>query len=155
MNRASVLDCGAAAPPSRATIQLSLHRRSFIVLLQSGMNIFPARHLSDDELIERTRKHLNASRRLRWFFLVLALAWFGMASWLTSAAFGWVEVLAQGRSVQWPWFLFGLSTGLSFGSFIMLLVLKGMLFLYFFIDHLPWRKDRLLIQYYDQLHNKP
>jgi hypothetical protein len=121
------------------------------------MNIFGLRNLSDDELAERARKQIQTGHRLRWFYLVLSICCFGIATCCLSFGFDWVETFTRGkgvRGVQWHWFLFGLSTGFSFGFFAILLFGKAALFFYFFLDPLlSNRKDALLVQYYDQLRN--
>jgi hypothetical protein len=54
------------------------------------MNIISLRKLSDDELIERTRKQLDNPKG-RWFLLVLAVGSAAGAVWLAPNIFRWID----------------------------------------------------------------
>lgn len=113
------------------------------------MNIFWSQEMSDEEVVERVRKQINAGR---WLFLVISLLFFGMGLWWFSVAFDWIEPFSKRSGTQWYWFWSGVSAGFSLSLLSILLFGKAFLFLYLFLDRFPWRKDRLLIQYYDRLH---
>jgi hypothetical protein len=118
------------------------------------MNIFTIRKLSDDELVERTRKQLDNPKG-RWLLLVLAVASAAVAVWLAPNIFRWIDTL-KASGPQWRWFLLGLASGLAVAGFLMWLCLSS--FYWFWLLFAPWlfaRKDRLLVQYYDRVHHRP
>ena len=117
------------------------------------MNILLESRLSDEELIQRTRKRLNTSWKFRVLLLIAGLLWGGLTLWLIPVAFDWIEDGLKQSGAQWRWFYVGMSTGLGSLLFISAMMAFYLLFLGIFSTILE-RRDRLLVQYYDELHRK-
>jgi TRAP-type C4-dicarboxylate transport system permease small subunit len=118
------------------------------------MKSYWSREVSDEELVERTRKNLNRTQKFRWLFLLYAVVFFGIAIWFAPAAYEWIEKEAQRLSGnQWMPFLVGMSFGMSIGTLYLLLLLKSVAWFILFVNPFIWtRRDRLLVEYHDALH---
>lgn len=119
------------------------------------MKSYWPQHLSDDELIEQTRRNLSRSQKLRWLYLVYALAFFSIGAWFAPTAYDWIEAVAK-KSIatsQWIPFWAGMSFGTVLGMVYILLFIKAAVWFILFLNPLIWsRRDRLLVEYYDELH---
>jgi hypothetical protein len=111
-----------------------------------------SRGLSDEEVVERTRKYLKLGEKVRWLFLLMSLAFLGTAVWFAPAAFHWIETYTKRSNGQWIWFFIGLAAGVSIGTIYLFLLLKAMASFFLFLNALIWsRRDRLLVKYYDEV----
>jgi hypothetical protein len=119
------------------------------------MNILLESHLSDDEIVERTRKRLNANWKFRVLLFIASLGFGGILLWGSPMMVKWVTDGLTQSGTQWRWFYMGMSTGMALGTMLFLGGLMAILFLLMALFPNPFeRRDRLLVKYYDKLHGK-
>jgi fatty acid desaturase len=106
------------------------------------MKIFQSRKLTDAEYVEKIRKQTKSAKRRAWVLLAFSFFYLGLI------AFSWH------LGVKYEWFQMGFYVGCFVGVFIGFLLMHALMYFVFFLEHLfGYRKERLLIAFYDQLHS--
>jgi hypothetical protein len=106
------------------------------------MNIFQLRKLTDAEFVEKIRKQTKSAKRRAWILLAFAFFYLGFIVFLCRFA------------AKDGWFQMGFFAGCLVGIFIGCLLMHSLLYFVYFFEHLfGYRKEKLLVQYYDQLHS--
>ncbi|HVU26676.1 MAG TPA: hypothetical protein VHG71_02945 [Verrucomicrobiae bacterium] len=123
------------------------------------MNIFQSRKLTDAEFVEKIRKQLQKSKYWAWFMLFFSGAMLVLFFWflylMIDFAGSWSEDNSHDKNLaNWLyWYRIGLATGACFGGFAMLLLVKVFWYFCEFLMLLTGnRRDKLLVDCYDQLH---
>jgi hypothetical protein len=101
--------------------------------------------LSDAEYIEKMRKKVNTVYRLRWFWPIMFLCYFGLFIWCTTV---FDRVIPKPDHNQVWGFVFGAIMGLGFG---LTTAMAGFCILHWWEAYRGWRTERLLLKYYDEL----
>jgi fatty acid desaturase len=106
------------------------------------MKIFQSRKLTDAEFVEKIRKQTLSAKRRAWILLAFSFFYLGLIVFLWHLA------------AKYEWFQTGFLVGCFVGVFIGFLLMKALMYFVFFLEHLfGYRKEKLLIAYYDQLHS--
>ena len=106
------------------------------------MKIFESRKLSDIEFVEKIRRQTLSAKHRAWFLLAFSFFYLGLI------------VLAWQIAAKYEWSQMGFYAGCFVGVFIGVLLMHALMYFVFFIEHLfGYRKERLLIAYYDQLYS--
>ena len=117
------------------------------------MSLFKRQRLSDQQIVERTRKSLRTSRRVAWLYLALGVLVSAGFIYFLCLGLDWVASADKVFSEETESYKFGLLTGYSLGFVATLLLAKAAFYFYEFIDLLVGnRGDKLLVACYDQLH---
>jgi fatty acid desaturase len=104
--------------------------------------MFQSRKLTDAEFVEKIRKQTKSAKRRAWILFAFAFFYLGFIVFLChfAAKNGWSQM--------------GFIAGCLVGVFIGFLLMKALMYFVFFFEHLfGYRKEKLLIEYYDQLHS--
>ena len=106
------------------------------------MKIFQSRKLTDAEFVEKVCKQTKSAKRRAWGLLAFSFFYLGLI------AFFWL------LTVKYEWFQMGFYVGCFVGIFVGFLLMKALMYFVFFLEHLfGYRKEGLLIAYYEQLHS--
>jgi|GEM_PF-3818857 hypothetical protein len=106
------------------------------------MKIFESRKLTDAEFVEKIRKQTLSAKRRAWILLAFVFFYLGLI------IFVW-QLAAKYNLSQ-----MGFSGGCFVGVFIGFLLMKALMYFVFFFEHLfGYRKEKLLVEFYDQLYS--
>ena len=106
------------------------------------MKMFPSQNLSDAEFVEKIRKQTLSAKRRAWFLLSLSIIYVGLIFliWFIAKKSNFLQM--------------GFIGGCFVGFFTGIFLVHAGIYLAFFLQHLfGYRKEKLLITYYEQLHS--
>jgi len=103
--------------------------------------------LSDEEYIERIRKSDRNFRRMRWVWLMLLSAMFGVLAWFSHS----VQKISTNLPEEKSLFSAGMAPGIIFGFlFVMIAARAGMALKPWVDSRSGFRTERLLLHYFDK-----